>query len=89
MSVTGATLLLRYADVGVATYGSLRLVGHRDTTVTWVIEEPELGTVRNLLTDALPDPRPGESAPGAIERALATGSFATPSAERHLAEVLG
>ena len=41
----GPTLVLRYADVGVATYASLRVVGHRDTTVTWVLDEPAMATV--------------------------------------------
>ncbi|RZT14440.1 CHAT domain-containing protein [Mycobacterium sp. BK558] len=91
MAVTGAgpILVLRYADVGVATYGSLRVVGHRDTTVTWVIDESAMTTVHDLLADALPDPRAGENILDAVERAVAAGSFATPAAERHLAEVLG
>jgi len=91
MAVTAAapTLLLRYADVGVATYGSLRVVGHRDTTVTWVLDESAMAAARDLLTDALPDPRSAESIPESIERALTAGSFATPTAEAHLAGVLG
>ncbi len=39
------TLVLRYADVGVATYASLRVVGQPSATVTWVIEESALRTV--------------------------------------------
>jgi hypothetical protein len=81
------TLVLRYADVGIATYASLRVVGQPDTTVTWVIEEPALGSVRDLLTDALPDPRPAESSRDAIERAITAGSFATPAAEQELADI--
>ncbi|MEW5812024.1 MAG: CHAT domain-containing protein [Actinomycetota bacterium] len=88
MAVTGA-LLLRYADVGVATYASLRVVGRPDTTVTWVLDDQAMGTVRDLLTDALPDPRPHENIADAVERAVSAGSFASPAAERHLAEVLG
>ncbi|BBX70349.1 CHAT domain-containing protein [Mycolicibacterium psychrotolerans] len=90
MAMTGGpTLVLRYADVGVATYGSLRVVGRRDTTVTWVIEESAMAAVHELLADALPDPRAGESVLDAVQRAVAAGSFATPAAERHLAGVLG
>jgi len=83
------TLVLRYADVGIATYASLRVVGQPDTTVTWVIEEPALGTVRDLLVDALPDPKPAESPRDAIERAITAGSFATPAAEQELADIVG
>ncbi len=36
------TLVLRYADVGIATYGSLRVVGQPSKKVTWVLEEPIL-----------------------------------------------
>ena len=83
------TFVLRYADVGVATYASLRVVGQPSATVTWVIEDSALKTVENLLTDALPDPRVAESPRDAIERAVARGSLATPAAERELAAVLG
>ncbi len=91
MAVTAPspTLVLRYADVGIATYASLRVVGQPDTTVTWVIEEPALGSVRDLLIDALPDPRPAESSRDAIERAITAGSFATPAAEQELADIVG
>ena len=34
------TLVLRFADVGIATYASLRIVGQPSRTVTWVVEEP-------------------------------------------------
>ncbi len=87
--MTAATLVLRYADVGVATYASLRVVGRPDATVTWVVEESALTTVRDLLADALPDPRPSETVRQALERALTVGSFADPAAEQHLADVLG
>ena len=36
------TLVLRFADVGIATYASLRIVGQPSRTVTWVVEEPIL-----------------------------------------------
>lgn len=89
MAVTEGPLVLRYADVGVATYASLRVVGAPQRTVTWTIEEAALDTVRNLLADALPDPQPSESVRGALERAFTTGSFADPGAEQRLAELLG
>ncbi len=91
MAVTGGgpALVLRYADVGVATYGSLRVVGRRDSTVTWVLDESAMATVYELLADALPDPRAGENIVDAVERAVAAGSFASTPAEAHLAEVLG
>ncbi len=89
MAVTAPTLVLRCADVGIATYVSLRLVGAPDTTVTWVIEDAALGTIRDLLSDALPDPKPAESSREAIERAITAGSFANPAAEQDLADILG
>ena len=39
---SSTTLVLRFADLGVATYGSLRIVGQPERTVTWVVEEPIL-----------------------------------------------
>ena len=36
------TLVLRFADVGVATYASLRVVGQPSRTVTWVENVPPL-----------------------------------------------
>lgn len=87
--MTAPTLVLRFADVGVATYASLRVVGRPETTVTWVVEESALATVRDLLADALPDPRPSEDVRQALERALTAGFFADPAAEHHLAAMLG
>jgi CHAT domain len=89
MAVTDAPLVLRYADVGVATYASLRVVGAPELTVTWSLDEAALGMVRDMLTDALPDPRPGETLREALERAFTVGSFADPTAEQHLADILG
>ncbi|PRC56828.1 CHAT domain-containing protein, partial [Mycobacterium sp. ITM-2017-0098] len=48
-----------------------------------------LGTVRNMLADTLPDPRPAETLREALERAFTVGSFADPTAEQHLANILG
>ncbi|GAS90353.1 CHAT domain-containing protein [Mycolicibacterium brisbanense] len=84
-----ATLVLRFADVGIATYASLRVVGEPHRSVTWVVEEPQLRAACDALDAALPDPRPGEAAASAIERALATGAFASPDTENELAAALG
>ncbi|MCV7250715.1 CHAT domain-containing protein [Mycobacterium hackensackense] len=89
LAMSETTLVLRYADVGVATYGSLRVVGQPDRTVTWVLDEPALGAVRDRLGEALPDPRPGETIRTALERALTAGAFAAPTAEQEMAELLG
>ncbi|MDN4518993.1 CHAT domain-containing protein [Mycolicibacterium austroafricanum] len=89
MTDAAATLVLRYADVGVATYAGLRVVGQPDSTVTWVIEEPALAEALGLLADALPDPRPSENVREALERAFTAGSFATATAEQQFADILG
>lgn len=83
------TLVLRYADVGVATYASLRIVGEPQRTVTWVVEEPILLAALDELTDALPEPRDTESPVDAVERALSRGPFAAPDRELTLAYILG
>ncbi|OBA58718.1 CHAT domain-containing protein [Mycobacterium sp. 1100029.7] len=83
------TLVLRYADVGIATYASLRVVGDPERTVNWVVEEPILLAALAELSDAIPEPQQGESRRDAIERALATGGFATPQAELTVAYILG
>lgn len=83
------TLVLRYADVGIATYASLRVVGQPSRTVTWVIEEPILLTALEEMVDALPEPHGAESRRDAIERALAQGPLATTEAELTLAYILG
>ena len=36
------TLVLRFADVGIATYASLRVVGQPARTVTWAVQESDL-----------------------------------------------
>jgi hypothetical protein len=83
------TLVLRYADVGIATYASLRIVGQPSRTVAWVIEEPLLLTALEELTDALPEPHGAETRRDAIERALTTGPWATTETELTLAYILG
>ncbi|VBA62037.1 CHAT domain-containing protein [Mycobacterium attenuatum] len=83
------TLVLRYADVGIATYASLRVVGQPSKTVAWVVEEPILLAALDELADALPEPHGDESRREAIERALARGPFATADAELTLAYILG
>ena len=65
MAVTDRpTLVLRFADVGIATYASLRIVGRPDRTVTWVVEETIALAALEELAAALPDPR-GTETPGA------------------------
>lgn len=83
------TLVLRFADVGIATYASLRVVGQPSRTVTWVIEEPILLAALEELADALPEPHGSESRRDAIERALAQGPLATTETELTLAYILG
>jgi CHAT domain len=83
------TLVLRYADVGIATYASLRIVGQPSRTVTWVVEEPILLAALQELTDALPEPRGAESRRDAIERALTKGPFAAADSELTVAYILG
>jgi hypothetical protein len=84
-----ATLVLRFADVGVATYASLRVVGRPERTLTWVIEEPLLLAALDELAGALPEPNPGETVADALRRALTSGAFAAPSSEQTLAYRLG
>lgn len=83
------TLVLRYADVGIATYGSLRVVGQPSKTVTWVVDEPILLAALQELADALPEPHGSESRRDAIERALTRGPFASPETELTVAYILG
>ncbi|OMC54402.1 CHAT domain-containing protein [Mycobacterium sp. IS-2888] len=83
------TLVLRFADLGIVTYASLRIVGQPSRTVNWVVEEPILLAALQELADALPEPRDGQSRRDAIERALTSGPFATPPAELTLAYILG
>lgn len=83
------TLVLRLADVGIATYASLRVVGKPERSVAWVIEEPNLEAVEAALNPALPDPIGTETATQAIERAVTAGAFADTEAEFQLAQLLG
>ncbi len=83
------TLVLRFADVGIATYGSLRIVGQPEHTVTWVVEEPLLLSALAELDGALPEPTPGESPVDALQRALSVGPFASQATELTLAYRLG
>jgi hypothetical protein len=84
-----ATLVLRFADVGVATYASLRVVGEPTRSVKWVIEDPDLPAIYDALDDALPDPRGDETSAEAIERSLTSGPFADRKRELKLARTLG
>ncbi|MCV7212965.1 CHAT domain-containing protein [Mycolicibacterium canariasense] len=83
------TLVLRYADVGVASYASLRIVGQPERTVTWVVAEQVLVAVHDELGAALPDPRHDETPLEGLARALSEGAFTTPSTELSLAYRLG
>lgn len=88
-ALTSSRLILRFADVGVATYASLRVVGDPSRTVTWVIQATEIRAVLEDLAAALPEPTPGESVADAVARALTTGPFATQEGELVLARRLG
>lgn len=83
------TLVLRFADLGIATYASLRVVGEPSRTVTWVIDQQPLETACTALDAALPEATGSETALTAIARALTMGAFASPEAELRLARVLG
>lgn len=83
------TLVMRFADVGIATYASLRVVGEPQRSVTWVLEEPHLQAVEAALNPALPDPVGAESVAQAIERSVTTGAFASAESELELARLLG
>ncbi|STZ74581.1 CHAT domain-containing protein [Mycolicibacterium fortuitum] len=83
------TLVLRCADVGIATYVSLRVVGEPARSVTWVVEEPHMQAVEAALNPALPDPIGTETPAEAIERAVTTGAFGTVETEFDLARLLG
>jgi hypothetical protein len=83
------TLVLRFADVGIATYASLRVVGQPTRTVTWVLQESDLVAALDQLSAALPDPRASETRRDAVERAIATGPLAAPASELAMARTLG
>jgi hypothetical protein len=83
------TLVLRFADVGIATYASLRVVGEPARSVTWLVEESDLVAALDQLSAALPDPRLSETPRDAVERAIATGPFAVPATELAIALSLG
>jgi hypothetical protein len=87
--VARAVLILRFADVGVATYASLRVVGDPSRTVTWVVQAPQIRDVLDELAGALPEPKAGESVADAVARALTEGPFANRDAELALAARLG
>ncbi|MUL63514.1 CHAT domain-containing protein [Mycobacterium sp. CBMA 234] len=88
-SSTATTLVLRFADVGIATYASLRVLGSRERMVTWVVAEDALLALTSVLAEALPDPLPGEQLSDALVRSLTTGPFSAPLREQELAQLLG
>ena len=79
---TTTMLVLRFADIGIGTYVSLRVVGSPERLVTWMLAEDVLLAVTSALAEALPDPLEGEQHPEALTRALATGPFAAAGRER-------
>ncbi|WP_208379139.1 CHAT domain-containing protein [Cumulibacter soli] len=81
------TLMLRYADVGVATYGSLRVVDDPDLTITWALDEPLLLAALEELDAVLPEPRGGEALGEAATRAFT--ALKDPRAELTFAYRLG
>jgi hypothetical protein len=83
------TLVLRFADVGIATYASLRVVGQPARTVTWAVQESDLVAALDQLATALPDPRESETRRDAVERSIAAGPFAAPATELAIARTLG
>lgn len=92
MAVTAperATLVLRFADVGIATYASLRVVGRPERTVTWVVEETAVLGAQEALASAVPDPSGSETRRDAVGRAVGRGAFAAPATELALARTLG
>ncbi|MDT5017917.1 MAG: hypothetical protein QOD39_4077 [Mycobacterium sp.] len=88
MAVTD-TLVLRFADVGVATYASLRMVGQPSSTLTWVVADPEVVSAVQQVADALPDPIGDEGRRNALDRALTRGALASPATEFEFARTLG
>ena len=86
---TTTMLVLRFADIGIATYVSLRVVGSPERLVTWMVAEDVLLAVTSALAEALPDPLAGEQLSAALTRSLATGPFAAVARERELARLLG
>ncbi|GLP75628.1 CHAT domain-containing protein [Mycobacterium antarcticum] len=87
--VLSPTLILRFADVGVATYASLRVVEEPARTLTWVVKGVDVDAVLDELGQALPEPTAGEPVADALARALREGSFATAATELSLARRLG
>lgn len=87
--VTATTLVLRLADVGVATYASLRVVGEPARTVTWVVQAAQVAEALVELATALPEPVAGESVADAVARAVTMGPFAARGTEQALAQRLG
>lgn len=83
------TLILRYADVGIATYASLRVVGQPERTVTWVVEETILLAALQEIDAALPDPLGDETSVHGLQRALSSGAFTAQDTELTMAYRLG
>jgi hypothetical protein len=82
------TFLLRYADAG-HTYLSWRTTADLDTVHTHPVDATLVATARELLAEASPTPREGESVAEAVQRSLGHGAFGSFEGEQRLARVLG
>ncbi len=81
------TFVLRYADAG-HTYLSWRTADDLDTVHTHPVDAALVATARELLADASPTPREGESVADAVRRALGDDAFGGFAGEQRLARIL-
>ncbi|MEV7094893.1 hypothetical protein AB0M80_18850 [Amycolatopsis sp. NPDC051045] len=81
------TFLLRYADAG-HTYLSWRTTADLDTVHTHPVDAALVATAGEVLADASPTPREGESAADAVRRALGDDAFGSFAGEQRLARIL-
>ena len=81
------TFLLRYADAG-HTYLSWRTTADLDTVHTHPVDAALVATARELLAEASPTPREGESVAEAVRRSLDHNAFGSVEGEQRLARVL-
>jgi hypothetical protein len=82
-------LLLRFADLGVASYAAVRRIGRAQPLATWALDGAEVAELAALVAGALPVPGPDESPAEAAERAVTVGPLAEPDAEARLAAAIG
>ena len=81
------TFLLRYADAG-HTYLSWRTTEDLDTVHVHPVDAVLVATAREVLADASPTPREGESVADAVRRSLGDDAFGGFAGEQRLARVL-